>query len=743
MQETTVVTRRDIRGYPDTDKFDARAAVPDPVEDSSLSPRDVEDDAANDPVPDNWEIMQAVNNFRKQIYSAFMAVNLILSGLDLQWMCDGLRDSSLKLSLAQQNLNPNQIGDLVCYSARYGVIFDSSTFQILDKLTTTSTALLLAVQSNMNATTATAQVCSDLTQDTSLYTTLHIDYQGIYKLLCTGVANGTTVITSSSTLTSVVSGTAGASSGAVTYTSWGVNGSVIVTGTAVGVSWSNGAGTGGATATLTGSSWSFGGGNVTGTAGATSGFSTGTAASASWSFGSGATATSANGTAISASWSGGNATASAGRPGPGSVSATGAASSSLSANGSFSLGATASGATSISSFTGNNTLAPTTASPGPGTAASWSFGASGNGSAGATAPIGSQAPTTTSPGAASPTWSWTTITGANGSVVVSGTAAVTASGWSWGLGNSTGLATATGGVGSAAATWTTVAGNASTVFSYSGVAWTSWIVGTEATIAVVTGTAASIDWGSASASAMITGAGQAATFTIYQITKTIYVTATAIAQTWSVYSANTAGVISATGTSGTWTCQTQSSATWNASASASGAATASSVVGTGLSSMGSNETATEISPTATSTFLGSGSVSISGFPTVSGIPFVPENVTATDDSSNSAITTSGFTNFTSSAVGPTVTAWPGNTTAVINATTIVASGESNVSTTVIGTITWSGPATVGTGLVTVTNPENGTNVTLSLTSPIPSTPKSFSYPSWTTSAEGTNAPSAP
>lgn len=120
MPETTAITRREYRGYSEDTVLPLESAEPTQSFTKTIVPKQNSGgDTAEVPAPAGWEIMQAVNEFRKQIYSSFMAVTLILSGLDRQWLCDGLKDSSLQLSISQQNLNPKQIENLVCYSASF------------------------------------------------------------------------------------------------------------------------------------------------------------------------------------------------------------------------------------------------------------------------------------------------------------------------------------------------------------------------------------------------------------------------------------------------------------------------------------------------------------------------------------------------------------------------------------------------------------------------------------------------
>jgi hypothetical protein len=768
--------------------------------------------------PGNWTVIESIQTYRKQCYSAFVAVSLIISGAEPHLLCNITNSTDTQLSMSNKGLDGEQISNLICFWAVFGYHFSTSTFQVLDTLATAATSFTYAIQYGLNSTQDIARLCGGLNLNDPMYEQLHIDSQGISTVLCSGASSSSsaTTISSGTTITSSFSQAVSAGGGQVVWTSYGSNGSVLITGTAGSFSWSNSFGTGAATATwgasgaIVGSSsatatgtavsgsWSGGNETAAATASAISGswsgsngsaWSSGTTISGSWSGGNGSvsgggTAVSAGGTVVSGSWSTGTAVSGSASAGWGvNVTAGGSGGAQPTGQWSVTAGTAASGAGSASwglnatgSALGNgHTAEPVTtisrngtvvvvgtasAEEGPfslttftdangsvivsGTAAISMPATSGSGVD--TLSISSVDQTTQSaeagfnitasvPGpviatgsainiSAVPTLSWTTSTNSNGSIIVIGTGAMsTASSFSWSVSNVTASGGASGGVwssgagsgGVSASMWSSgaVSVGGGEITSYSDMAWSSWIVSGTPTVAIITGTESSISWGTATATAMITGSGQTATFTVIQITmtitKTIIVYATAIGQTWSAWGAGGAGTTSGVGTAGTWTLEGSGIAN-GSSASATGSIT------------------TDIWPNAT---LATGEVPGTGSPaSITGSPAAPG-----DSPGGFNVTATGRLNFTS--------------TVVTSGSTHIATGETNTTTTIVGvgippfgiapfgtgaittnsenvtfTPVWSGPVSAGTGSAGAVHE----NSTLGIW-----TSSKFSYPDWSTS----------
>lgn len=730
--------------------------------------------------PGNWTMMEAIQTYRKQCYSAFVAVSLIISGADPQLLCNITKSPDLQLSLSNKGLDGQQIADLLCFWARFGYSFSISIFQVLNTLATAATSFTYAIEYGLNSTQDITRLCGSLNLGDPMYQKLHVDSGGINSALCSGTATSAT--TSSGTITSITSQTVSVSSGQVVWSSWGVNGTFVSTGSAGAISWSNGIGTGAATATLGGGSWSAGNESMS---------ATGTAVSGSWAISNGsalATATETTGSDSAGNVSAPTTGTGASEPWVvnGTASATGTGvpiswSASWNVNGSI-------GVTSDLMPTGHDL---TTTAAGIGASGSWSsgwgFNATGVGSAGgptgtAVQPvttvsnngtvvvIGSGSsdslslttftdfngsiivsvsaavsisassvsagdswgignppgptPTATSeagglstmPGpvqptgnginitAPSPTLSWTTFTDTNGSVIVAGTDATTvASSFFWTISN------ATGDGGMSGSMWSS--GASADIVSYTGLAWSSWIVSSTPTVAVITGTAGPIPYGTSTMTAMITGSGQAATFTIVvQVTKTIVIVATAVGQTWTVFGAGAgAGTISGVGTAGTWALEPISGIINGSSPSPTGPV---------ISDAWGNTTK------ATGGLPGTASSA----PTT---PLVPGGVPGGWN-----ITATGEINVTSTMVNTATTSVPGKASALVN-TTEISTGLANTTTTIIDASVRTN-ASFGTGAVTT----NSANVTFSFltsdagnnitASTVTGKPK-LSYPDWTTS----------
>ncbi|KPI44953.1 uncharacterized protein AB675_2691 [Cyphellophora attinorum] len=762
--------------------------------------------------PGNWTLIESIQTYRKQCYSAFVAVSLIISGAEPHLLCNITNNTDTKLSMSNKGLDGEQISNLICFWAVFGYHFSTSTFQVLDTLATAATSFTYAMQYGLNSTQDVARLCGGLNLDDPMYEQLHIDSQGINTVLCSGVSSSSSTSTSiSDTTITSFSQTVSAGGGQVVWTSYGSNGSVLVTGTAGSFSWANSFGTGAATATWgasgavagTGSaaatgtavsgSWSGGNESAAATASAVSGswsgsigsaWSSGTTISGSWPGGNGSV--SAGETVVSGSWSVGTAVSDSASAGSG-VNATTGGNGGAQSTGQWSItaGTAASGAGSaswgwnatgfepgngptaepVTTVSRNGTVVvvgTATADEGPlslttftdangsvivsGTAAISVSATSGSGidtlsitgtdqttqSAAASFNITASMPGPVVPTgsainvSAVPSLSWTTSTNSNGSIIVIGTGAVSsAPSFSWNVGNATAGGGASGGVwssgvgsgGASGSMWSSgaVSVGGGQLISYSGMAWSSWIVSGTPTVAIITGTESSISWGTEKETATITGSGQDATFTIYQITmtitKTIIVYATAIEQTWSVWGAGGGGIISGVGTAGTWTLEGSSFAN-SSSPSATG-----SII-------------TDIWPNATQ---GTGQAPDTGSPaSITGSPATPGDVPGGFN-----VTATGRLNFTS--------------TVVTSGSTHIATGETNTTTTIVGvgiapfgiapfgtgaittnsenvtfTPVWSGPVSAGTGSAGTVH-ENGTLSNSSWTS------SKFSYPDWSTS----------
>merc|ERR1711939_186926 len=169
MPETTAITRRDYRGYQNSEDL-----APETVQAPTLAPRleasnqDHMETNAEHVDPGSWQVMQAIYEYQKQIFSGMMSVTQITSGLDLNYLCQNLQNQAVKLSLANQGLYPDRVGNAVCYAEQFGVNFNGTTTQTLQQLALTASSFAFVFQSGSITTENTLALCQSLNLNSTL-----------------------------------------------------------------------------------------------------------------------------------------------------------------------------------------------------------------------------------------------------------------------------------------------------------------------------------------------------------------------------------------------------------------------------------------------------------------------------------------------------------------------------------------------------------------------------------------------
>ena len=201
MPETTAITRRDIRGFPELNDVQPRTAAAPALHKRAIQPRAVEaqfSEAALHDVagaiamhidPDNTQLTQSVYEDLVSLNTALFAIQFANSGLNLTDACNQFRQPSTQLQLQDAALNPTQAGDIICFAAMYGLNFGMSTMDLLNKIET----IIYALQIGQNFTTDLGRLCSIL--DLSFAGYLGIDSNKIKNDTC-GTVNGTNITTS-------------------------------------------------------------------------------------------------------------------------------------------------------------------------------------------------------------------------------------------------------------------------------------------------------------------------------------------------------------------------------------------------------------------------------------------------------------------------------------------------------------------------------------------------------------------
>ena len=354
MDESTAISRRDIRGYATAMELQAtpvETSVPEKrssnLFDSTLlaamdqvMPQASIDDLATlltaNVDPGNPDLKQQAAIYLTQLNSALLAVSICNSGFELAMLCQQSEIPDVRYRLGMGGYNAEQVSNIVCFCSVYGLPLNANNDEVRMQLTSS----IYALQSASEPGADLSQLCD--TVSIPYGPALQIDNSGIKSYVCTNgtstasaFAFGPPMVTASSgtavsvgTISSFISGESGVWANSTSWT-------LVATGTGIGFgqttgeagTWSNsstwaqlgtGTGTGFSLASGEPGPWanSTGGGNgswsgasntitASGAAGATGSFSTGWGSTETGILGTGSQEASRGGgaTATGGSWS--------------------------------------------------------------------------------------------------------------------------------------------------------------------------------------------------------------------------------------------------------------------------------------------------------------------------------------------------------------------------------------------------------------------------------------------------------
>jgi hypothetical protein len=242
MSESTIISRREVRGYED----DSPQTWPTPFPEkrssnhfeglfhafgadslSSLDMKEIADTIADAVAPEDPNIRQQALTYLQHLQSAALALTLIQSGFDLGPICEQSRNAEVRLRLINAGFIAKQVSDIVCFVVGYGFPPTINPDELRQELAASIFAIQTASQTGIDL----SQLCD--TVSIQYGPEFQIDNTGIKSYVCSnGTATTGYSVTSSSTSSSLSSFTLSPTSGTS-------NGTISSFGTSEEGTWSN------------------------------------------------------------------------------------------------------------------------------------------------------------------------------------------------------------------------------------------------------------------------------------------------------------------------------------------------------------------------------------------------------------------------------------------------------------------------------------------------------------------------
>lgn len=186
MPETTAVTRRDLRGFEETDVLQqATSATVGSVQsggDIALERYDLTQllssltASQSDLSKTYGNLTVTQGEWIQQINTAVWALNVAFSGMNLTEVCNSLQDERMFLALTEADFDASEARNLICFISEYGISLSESLTEILRNLD------WLAYAIGSSDRSVTVRVCTTIEVDElSLF---GVDVNAIFQAIC-------------------------------------------------------------------------------------------------------------------------------------------------------------------------------------------------------------------------------------------------------------------------------------------------------------------------------------------------------------------------------------------------------------------------------------------------------------------------------------------------------------------------------------------------------------------------------